>query len=439
MRLPRTLTKCLPSLQPLGSPTALRSLQQPSRIGRALSPRRILSTLVPAQPQRPHRPSQAVGPQRLVRRRSRHSPLRPRPAPWYSAAASGPSQHSIDLGSQDPTTMSEPCSSTTHTAELLPLIVPTATTNLAPAAPQLPTGRRREEHLLQEQHTAPWRLERTSLHVVQRHARLPLHGSSRTARLSAYTLRRVWRASPSHARGTRHHGRPRRARRCDRFGTHALQPAPGFELPARESRSHHAQANRQAHPSPGRQPRPRHPRRKEHQQVRLQQPEFREMRYQACTSDPDTFIDDKYTLRPWLYGRETEMAIVLTCYNEDDVLFARTMGGRHQEHRPSLQPHPFQDLGSRCVEEGGGHHRRRRPQKGQRAHAQGARPHGLLQRGRHEGPRPQEARRGAHLRVHHTRAGHREGRGPGDALPDPGGLLPQGAEQEEAQQSSLVL
>lgn len=56
-------------------------------------------------------------------------------------------------------------------------------------------------------------------------------------------------------------------------------------------------------------------------------PEFREMRYQACTSDPDRFIEEKYTLRPWLYGRETEMAIVLTCYNEDDVLFARTMGG----------------------------------------------------------------------------------------------------------------
>ncbi|SPO27806.1 probable Chitin synthase 2 [Ustilago trichophora] len=56
-------------------------------------------------------------------------------------------------------------------------------------------------------------------------------------------------------------------------------------------------------------------------------PEFREMRYQACTSDPDQFIEDKYTLRPWLYGRQTEMAIVLTCYNEDDVLFARTMGG----------------------------------------------------------------------------------------------------------------
>ncbi|SAM84110.1 probable Chitin synthase 2 [Ustilago bromivora] len=56
-------------------------------------------------------------------------------------------------------------------------------------------------------------------------------------------------------------------------------------------------------------------------------PEFREMRYTACTTDPDQFIEEKYTLRPWLYGRETEMAIVLTCYNEDDVLFARTMGG----------------------------------------------------------------------------------------------------------------
>ncbi|KAJ9474819.1 Chitin synthase 1 [Pseudozyma hubeiensis] len=56
-------------------------------------------------------------------------------------------------------------------------------------------------------------------------------------------------------------------------------------------------------------------------------PEFAEMRYQACTSDPDRFIEERYTLRPWMYGRETEMAIVLTCYNEDDVLFARTMSG----------------------------------------------------------------------------------------------------------------
>ena len=55
--------------------------------------------------------------------------------------------------------------------------------------------------------------------------------------------------------------------------------------------------------------------------------EFKEMRYQAVTCDPDDFVHKKYTLRPWLYGRKCEMAIVLTAYNEDDVLFARTMSG----------------------------------------------------------------------------------------------------------------
>ena len=49
--------------------------------------------------------------------------------------------------------------------------------------------------------------------------------------------------------------------------------------------------------------------------------EMNKMRYTACTVDPDEFQRSKYTLRPFLYGRKTELYIVMTMYNEDDVLF----------------------------------------------------------------------------------------------------------------------
>lgn len=56
-----------------------------------------------------------------------------------------------------------------------------------------------------------------------------------------------------------------------------------------------------------------------------QSEEFTQLRYQAVTCDPNDFISKKYTLRPWLLGRKTEMAIVLTMYNEDATLFTRTL------------------------------------------------------------------------------------------------------------------
>lgn len=56
-----------------------------------------------------------------------------------------------------------------------------------------------------------------------------------------------------------------------------------------------------------------------------QSEEFTQLRYQAVTCDPNDFIARKYTLRSWLLGRKTEMAIVLTMYNEDPLLFTRTM------------------------------------------------------------------------------------------------------------------
>jgi len=53
--------------------------------------------------------------------------------------------------------------------------------------------------------------------------------------------------------------------------------------------------------------------------------EFTHMRYTAATCDPDDFGRNEYKLRPHLYGRRTELFIVMTMYNEDDVLFIKTM------------------------------------------------------------------------------------------------------------------
>ncbi|KAJ7597358.1 chitin synthase [Mycena floridula] len=52
--------------------------------------------------------------------------------------------------------------------------------------------------------------------------------------------------------------------------------------------------------------------------------EMTTMRYTAATCDPDDFMR-QYTLRPYLYGRHTELFIVMTMYNEDEVLFVKTM------------------------------------------------------------------------------------------------------------------
>jgi chitin synthase len=53
--------------------------------------------------------------------------------------------------------------------------------------------------------------------------------------------------------------------------------------------------------------------------------EMTTMRYTAATCDPDDFMKCKYSLRPYLYGRQTELFIVMTMYNEDEVLFCKTM------------------------------------------------------------------------------------------------------------------
>lgn len=53
--------------------------------------------------------------------------------------------------------------------------------------------------------------------------------------------------------------------------------------------------------------------------------EFSKMRYTAATCDPDDFQSSRYSLRPYLLNRETELFIVMTMYNEDEVLFVKTM------------------------------------------------------------------------------------------------------------------
>lgn len=60
--------------------------------------------------------------------------------------------------------------------------------------------------------------------------------------------------------------------------------------------------------------------------------EFTHMRYTAATCDPADFMSSRFTLRQQLFAqpRHTELFIIVTMYNEDDVLFARTMGGIFQ-------------------------------------------------------------------------------------------------------------
>lgn len=57
-----------------------------------------------------------------------------------------------------------------------------------------------------------------------------------------------------------------------------------------------------------------------------QSEEFRMTRYSAATCDPDNWSSDRFTLRPFLAKRETELAICMTCYNEDEHLLFRTLG-----------------------------------------------------------------------------------------------------------------
>ncbi|KAF7727456.1 Chitin synthase, class 1 [Apophysomyces ossiformis] len=54
--------------------------------------------------------------------------------------------------------------------------------------------------------------------------------------------------------------------------------------------------------------------------------EFTHMRYTAVTCDPSEFAAS-YTLRPQLLGRDVELAICVTMYNENEILLSRTLLG----------------------------------------------------------------------------------------------------------------
>lgn len=57
--------------------------------------------------------------------------------------------------------------------------------------------------------------------------------------------------------------------------------------------------------------------------------EFTHMRYSAATCDPSEFVPNQFTLRQKCYQqpRQTELFIVVTMYNEDDILLGRTLQG----------------------------------------------------------------------------------------------------------------
>lgn len=57
--------------------------------------------------------------------------------------------------------------------------------------------------------------------------------------------------------------------------------------------------------------------------------EYTHMRYSAATCDPSEFFNERFTLRQRLFAkpRQTELFIVVTMYNEEEFLFARTMIG----------------------------------------------------------------------------------------------------------------
>lgn len=58
---------------------------------------------------------------------------------------------------------------------------------------------------------------------------------------------------------------------------------------------------------------------------RRDSPEFTEMRYTACTVDPDEFLEAGYSLRFAEMNRECQIVVCITMYNEDKFSIARTI------------------------------------------------------------------------------------------------------------------
>ncbi|KAJ3221347.1 Chitin synthase, class 2 [Clydaea vesicula] len=53
--------------------------------------------------------------------------------------------------------------------------------------------------------------------------------------------------------------------------------------------------------------------------------EFETLRYTACTTDPDRFVEKNYSLRVSNLKRNIEIFVVVTMYNEDENAFNRTL------------------------------------------------------------------------------------------------------------------
>ncbi|SSD61273.1 related to Chitin synthase 2 [Saccharomycodes ludwigii] len=58
---------------------------------------------------------------------------------------------------------------------------------------------------------------------------------------------------------------------------------------------------------------------------RRNSPEFTEMRYTACTADPNDCVEEGYSLRFADMNRECQIAVCITMYNEDKYCLARTL------------------------------------------------------------------------------------------------------------------
>ncbi|SCU78318.1 LAME_0A04104g1_1 [Lachancea meyersii CBS 8951] len=58
---------------------------------------------------------------------------------------------------------------------------------------------------------------------------------------------------------------------------------------------------------------------------RRDSPEYTEMRYTACTSEPDNYVDEGYSLRFAEMNRECQIAICITMYNEDKFALSSTL------------------------------------------------------------------------------------------------------------------
>lgn len=63
------------------------------------------------------------------------------------------------------------------------------------------------------------------------------------------------------------------------------------------------------------------------QHLLLPESEMLQTSYTGVTCGPDDFIENHYSLRQIEARRETELMIVITMYNEDEVLFLRTLYG----------------------------------------------------------------------------------------------------------------